>query len=119
ALAIVDRIGHRLAVGMCHNNIGALHAQRGDFLEAIRAKERALAIFTTMGCEAEATLALITLGGARARAGDYARAREELLQAERRSLAVGSQRQLTELYRFLAIAELGLGDLDAAERTVR
>lgn len=114
ALALFERMGNPFGIALCHNNIGEVHVLRGDAQAAIAPKQRALSIWTSIGAADQAAMTLIGLGHSRVRAGDFAQGKADLLEAEVRLLALGAARHLPALYRHLAHAELGLGDLEAA-----
>jgi len=116
ALELRERMGDPYGVGQMHNNIGEAQRLRGDLPAAIDAFQRAAAIWKDIGHASEVPLALINLGAARIESGDPVAGRVELLTAERLFSEVGSRLYLPDLYRFLASAELALGDLDAAQR---
>jgi len=116
ALALNERIGYRWGVALCHNNIGEAYVLRGDSQEAIESKQRALDMWTTIGAADQAAMTMIGLGHSRVRAGDFVQGKADLLEAEARLTALGSTRYLPPLYRHLAYAELGLGDLEAASQ---
>jgi len=60
-------------------------------------------------------LALTGLGAAVTESGDAVRGLEVLRDAEGRWTALGSKTYLPDLYRFIASAELALGELDASK----
>jgi adenylate cyclase len=109
-----QRIGDVWHLGLVYNNIGEVHRARGEFAQAIAPFEQALAIFTDIGEFSWCATVLTGLGMARIDAGEVAQGRAELLQAEAKFAELGSSMFMPDIYRFLASAELVLGDLDAA-----
>lgn len=114
AVALHQRAGNPLYTAITYNNIGEAHRLRGDLRQAIEAFERALSIASEIGYAAGVALAYTGLGAARVEAGDIERGRDDLLEAERRFIALGRTMYFADLYRFLAEAELRRADLDAA-----
>ncbi|HET7700033.1 MAG TPA: adenylate/guanylate cyclase domain-containing protein [Candidatus Limnocylindria bacterium] len=114
SLELRHRIGDPWGIGTTHNNIGEVHRSRGELAPAIAAYERALAVWTPIGYTSGVALAQTGLGAAIADAGDPARGLAVLREAEARWATLGSTTYLPDLYRFIASAELALGDLEAA-----
>src|SRR5438477_1122780 len=116
ALSLAERMGNSWLVALCHANIGEVHKTQGDLTAAVAAKQLAFELWSAIGAKSEAGTALMEIGLAKVRSGQIAEGRADLLLADVRLSAVGSKRYHAELYRSLAYAELGLGDLQAAER---
>jgi class 3 adenylate cyclase/tetratricopeptide (TPR) repeat protein len=114
SLQLRQRMGDPWGIGTIHNNIGEVHRTRGEFASAIAAYERAIEVWQPIGYSAGVALALTGLGAALTESGDPARGREVLRDADERWKKLGSTTYLPDLYRFIASAELALGDLDAA-----
>ena len=115
ALALAERMGNRWLAAGCYSNIGEVEKTRGDLEAAIASKQRALDMWTAVGAKAEAGAALLDIGFARVRFGQILQGRADLLQAETQLSAAGNKRYHAELWRGIALAELSLGDLNAAE----
>ena len=116
SLALRELMGDPWGIGTIHNNIGEVHRTRGEANDAIPSYERALEVWTRIGYASGIALALTGLGAAIAESGDAERGLATLRDAEARWAAVGSTVYLPDLYQFIAAAELGRGDLDAAQR---
>jgi adenylate cyclase len=114
SLGLFERIGDVSRVSRIHNNIGELHRIRGEHAEAIAGFEKAASIADEFGMGSDGGLALTGLGAARIECGQVDQGREDLLEAERRLLAAGASMYLPDVQRFLATAELAIGDLAAA-----
>jgi adenylate cyclase len=114
SLKLRERIGDPWGIGTTHNNIGEVHRTQGDFPRAIAAYERSIAAWTPIGYTSGVALALTGLGAAIAESGEPARGLEVLRDAEARYTVLGTTTYLPDLYRFIASAELALGDLEAA-----
>src|SRR5579859_7741473 len=71
-------------------------------------------MWSEIGYASGVALALTGLGGARIEAGDMEQGRRDLLDAEERFAVLGSTIYLPYVYRYLASAELGSGNLSAA-----
>jgi len=115
SLMLRERIGNSWGVATCLNNIGEVNLTRGDVAGALDSYIRALNIFETIGAATEAAITLIGVGAARVEAGLVAQGRSDLLTALERLSSLGSTGYLPELYRYVALAELRAGDLNAAE----
>ncbi len=122
SLRLRERMGDPWGIGTIHNNIGEVHRTRGELAPAIAAYERAIAVWSPIGYGSGVALALTGLGAAVTESGDARRGLEVLRDAEGRWTALGSKTYLPDLYRFIASAELALGQLDpakaAADRSV-
>ncbi len=116
SLALRERMGNLWGIASTYNNIGEVHRTRGDLDLAIPAYQRAVEIWNAMGHPDGVALALTGLGAARVESGDSLGGRANLMEAERLFAALESTTYLPDLYRFLASAELGAGDYDAATR---
>ena len=114
SLALRERMGDPWGIGTTHNNIGEVHRTRGELGPAIDAYEQALAVWRPIGYSSGVALALTGLGAAISDNGDPGRGLEVLRDAESRWSALGSTTYLPDLYRFIASALLGTGDLDGA-----
>jgi adenylate cyclase len=122
SLELRERMGDPWGIGTIHNNIGEVHRTRGELGLAITAYERAIEVWRPIGYSAGVALALTGLGAALTESGDPQRGRDVLRDAETRWIKLGSTTYLPDLYRFIASAELAVGDLEsathAAERSV-
>lgn len=114
SLQLRQRMGDPWGIGTIHNNIGEVYRTRGEFASAIAAYEGAIDVWQPIGYTAGVALALTGLGAAITESGDAARGREVLRDAEERWTKLGSTTYLPDLYRFIASAELSLGDHEAA-----
>ena len=114
SLALRQRIGDPWGIGTTHNNIGEVHRTRGELGPAIDAYEKALAAWRPIGYSSGVALALTGLGAAISDSGEPQRGLEVLRDAESRWTALGSTTYLPDLYRFIASALLGTGDLHGA-----
>jgi tetratricopeptide (TPR) repeat protein len=119
ALALRERMGHKLGIGTVHNNIAEVYRSRGEPELAVAEFQQAVETWSSIGHALYVGLALVGLGAARVEVGDPTRGRLDLLEAERRFRDLGSTIYLPDLYRYLAEAELGLGDIEAADVAVR
>jgi tetratricopeptide (TPR) repeat protein len=97
-----------------HNNIGQLHRERGQFLQAIAAYQQAVAGSAEVGYASGVANALMGLGIARIEEGQIEQGRADLLEAEARFDALGRSTHLPDIHRALAAAELAAGNLEAA-----
>jgi len=116
SLQLRERMGDPWGIGTIHNNVGEVYRTRGDLAAAVAAYERAIEVWRPIGYSAGVALALTGLGAAIAESGDAQRGRDVLREAETRWTRLGSTTYLPDLYRFIASAELALGDLEAATR---
>jgi tetratricopeptide (TPR) repeat protein len=114
---IFERIGDLRSIGVVHNNIGELHRLRGDFEAASAAYQKSISISTQVGYASGVANALTGLGMARVDMGQIEQGRKDLLEAEARFAALGRSIYLPEIHRFLASAELALGNLEGAARS--
>jgi adenylate cyclase len=116
SLQLHQRIGDVWHIGIVYNNIGELHRVRGEFLEAVEPYEKALAIFREIHEASWCATVLTGLGMARVDAGDVRQGHADLLEAEAQFRALGRSMYMPDIYRFLASAELVMGDVDSALR---
>jgi class 3 adenylate cyclase/tetratricopeptide (TPR) repeat protein len=116
ALATARRMGDNLSMGHCLNNLGDVHREAGRPRAAVDAYTKAIEAWSPIGYRSGVAVALIGLGDANVRAGRAAEGKLQLEDALARYEALGTTPYHAELYRFLAEAELALGDLGAAER---
>ena len=114
SLKLHERIGDVWHIGVDYNNIGEAHRSRGDYHNAIAAFERAHRLYIDIQDAACIALALTGLGMARVEAGDLEHGRDDLLEAEAQFSSLGRSMYLPDIYRFLASADLALGELESA-----
>ncbi|MBV9893330.1 MAG: tetratricopeptide repeat protein [Chloroflexi bacterium] len=114
SLKLHERIGDVWHIGVDYNNIGEAHRSRGDYHNAIAAFERAHRLYIDIQDAACIALALTGLGMARVEAGDLEHGRDDLLEAEAQFSSLGRSMYLPDIYRFLASADLALGQLESA-----
>jgi tetratricopeptide (TPR) repeat protein len=116
SLALRERMGHLGGIGTCYNNIAEVHRTRGELRLAIEGYQRAIETWAGIGNASGVAVALIGLGAARVEMGEVTQGRADLLDAKERFSELGSTFYLPDLYRYLASAELAVGDLEAAEQ---
>jgi len=107
SLAVYRELGQRQGESAVLNNMGENARLQGDYAQAALYYEEALAIARAIGSHKNANIFLSNLCGARLRIGQFAAAASDLeaLIANTRHDWYG----LSESYRFLAEAYLGLG----------
>jgi class 3 adenylate cyclase/tetratricopeptide (TPR) repeat protein len=116
SLRVHERIGDVWHIGVVYNNMGEAHRSRGDYSSAIDAFKKALDIYLGIQDAACVALALTGLGMARVDAGELEQGRADLIEAEAQFSTLGRSMYLPDIYRFLASADLALGDLESATR---
>jgi class 3 adenylate cyclase/tetratricopeptide (TPR) repeat protein len=116
SLELHTRIGDRWHIGLVYNNMGEAYRERGDLSEAIAAFQQAFSIYSEIGDAAHAALTLLGMGMARVDSGQVQAGRADLLQAETQFSALDRTMYMPDIYRFLASAELAMGNLTEAER---
>ncbi|GAA2211774.1 BTAD domain-containing putative transcriptional regulator [Nonomuraea monospora] len=117
ALALVRAAGHRAEEARCLNNIGWIHAQRGEHQQALRHCAEALAIQQELGHPGQA-YSLDSLGYISLRLGHH----EQAIGYYERALALFSDEQRfkqTETLLALADAQISAHHLAAALGTLR
>jgi adenylate cyclase len=114
SLAQFERIGDQWHIAVVHNNLGELYRQRGEFASAIAAFEEAAAISREIGYASGVANALTGVGSARVESGYVEQGRADLLAAAAQFIALGRSMYMPHIHRFLASAELALGNLEAA-----
>ena len=112
SLAVYHELGHRQGESAVLNNMGENARLQGDYALAAQYYEEALAIAREIESHKNANIFLSNLCGARIRIGQFAAAASDLeaLIANTRHDWYG----LSESYRFLAEAYLGLGKIAQA-----
>jgi adenylate cyclase len=116
ALGLRERMGHLFGIGTCYNNLAEVHRSRGDLEAAIASYQQAIETLGSIGNASGVAVALIGLGAARIGMGAVDGGRADLLDAQQRFQAIGSTIYFPDLFRYLAEAELGAGDIEAAEQ---
>ena len=119
ALQLRERTGDRRGLGATHNNLGELYRLLGDLPKARSEFGRAFEIWDGIGDSAFAALALIGRGATQVDNGEVDSGRLDLVEAEKRLLALDQSWLLPEVYRYLGSAELARGDLDAAQHAAQ
>ncbi|HUF26401.1 MAG TPA: diguanylate cyclase [Gemmatimonadaceae bacterium] len=114
ALALYEREGDRRGQARCHNNMGIIYTQWGDWDNAQRTLTTAISIGRTAGTPDLSGLAALNLGVVFVKSGEYERAREQLGEALALFAAVKhSERQLYALYN-LAYLDRERGEHESA-----
>ena len=114
ALGIYRELGDRRYVGNSLNSLGETARLRGDYAAAFARYSEALQIAREIGNRNGEILYLSNLGAARIGLGEYEEAESDLRQTIELATAAGYV-GLSENYRFLAEALLGLGRLAEAQ----
>ncbi|MGH7663307.1 MAG: ATP-binding protein [Gemmatimonadaceae bacterium] len=114
ALELFQRLGDHRGQARCHNNLGIVHTQMGDWVLAEKEFTTAIALARSAGTPDLWGLAALNLGVIFMKAGEYVRARD--LFGEALALfaaAKNSERQLYALYN-LAYLDLERGENESA-----
>jgi serine/threonine protein kinase/tetratricopeptide (TPR) repeat protein len=113
SLAIYRELGDRRYVGNLLNSLGETARLRGDYSKAFERYSEALQIAREIGNRNGEILYFSNLGGTRVGLGEYAQAESDLRQTIEMASAAGYF-GISENYRFLAEALIGLSRLDEA-----
>lgn len=112
ARAQYQRLGKPAGPPLCDLDLAEIHLRLGTLLDAQRLADSAIAAFESLGLGYELARAYVLRGIARARLGQHAGARDDLLAAELRFLQQGNQTFSTFVRLQRTPVELALGNTD-------
>ncbi|MBN1580858.1 MAG: tetratricopeptide repeat protein [Anaerolineae bacterium] len=115
ALAILKRIGELRGQAVISNNLAELMLNRGNLKSARIWYLQSLSISKELGLNFGVALVNNNLGYTAIRGGKWQRALDHLQQSLDMFEKIGSEEFLPELYRHLAEAHLGQGDVEQAQ----
>jgi predicted ATPase/DNA-binding NarL/FixJ family response regulator/DNA-binding XRE family transcriptional regulator len=102
--------------GRAYCAAAVLAAENGDYSEAVRQAELAMAIFGPLGLKTRMTLAATVIGSANRYLGNHEGARRGFERAMELRDELGDRRGMSVAINNLALLELDDGDLDRAQR---
>jgi predicted ATPase/DNA-binding CsgD family transcriptional regulator/DNA-binding XRE family transcriptional regulator len=102
--------------GRAHSAAAVLAAENGDYHEAVRQAELAMAIFSPLGLTLRMTLAATVIGSANRYLGNHDGARRGFEQAMELRAALGDRRGMSVASNNLALLELDEGNLGRAQQ---
>ncbi len=102
--------------GRAYCAAAVLAAENGDYREAVRQAELAMAIFGPLGLKARVTLAATVIGSANRYLGDHEGARRGFERAMELRGELGDRRGMSVAINNLALLELDGGDLNRAQQ---
>lgn len=97
-----EKIGSELGKGICHNGMGMVHQQKGNYQMAIKSYKKALAIYENIGDMIYETMCMNNLGKTYMAMKKYQLAEQTLNKSLQIAKSIGSKRHALEASQLLA-----------------